>query len=332
MDRRDLMRYRLEWVDLLRGIAMLLVIWGHVDRTNYLFFAITGPFKMPLFFAITGYVFNDRNGNLKTFFSKLVRSIVVPWVILSLVWLKLLYAVLQGKFSNIPVYVYNFISGKDLWFMPCIIIAEVFFFFVLKVTSKAQIRVLIMITIGALGIVMSEIGVGRFAMIDVACTAQLYLLFGYWFKTNELPLRKLLSVSNCLALGIVYLGLLILSMKMYPGSSIDVHTNRYYNYPLCMTMIFVSLLFLFAVAPWIKVKLNWIKFVGRNTLIFYIAHYHARSLLSHGINYVGLSIPQTFMSNVLVFAYICISMSIVSLAVNRWAPFILGRSKRTTIL
>lgn len=55
------------WVDLLRGFAMLLVIMGHIAKTESIFFLLTSPFKMPLFFAITGYVFNDRGETPKSF-------------------------------------------------------------------------------------------------------------------------------------------------------------------------------------------------------------------------------------------------------------------------
>jgi len=54
---------RQPWLDFLRGFAMLLVIWGHIAKTERMFYVFTGPFKMPLFFAITGYVFNDGGGN-----------------------------------------------------------------------------------------------------------------------------------------------------------------------------------------------------------------------------------------------------------------------------
>lgn len=327
MGSQDIKSNRIEWIDLLRGIAMLLVIWGHVDRTDRLFFIITGSFKMPLFFAITGYLFKDRNGDIKQFLSKLLKTIIVPWVILSLIWLKPFYALLRGKIGNIPIYLYNFISGKDLWFMPCIVLAEVIFFLILKLIKDDRLRYLAMCSIAVFGIVLSEFGIGRFAMFDVACTAQAFLMFGYWFKNNEESLRTIISFRRSLILVLIYAGMILLSLALFPGSSIDVHKNRYYNYPLCAAMSFVSLLLLFIIAPKINLKLNWIRFVGRNTLVFYIVHYHARSLLLHGANLVGFSIPKTFLSYVLVFAYICVSMSIVSIVINRWFPFILGRSK-----
>ncbi len=327
MDLRENTKPRLEWIDLLRGLAMLLVIWGHVDRTDRLFFVITGPFKMPLFFAITGYLFKDRDGNVKEFLTKLVKTIIVPWIILSLVWLKPIYALIQGRLGAIPGYLLSFISGEDFWFMPCILIAECIFFLICKLLRDVRLRYLAMLVIAVAGIVLTRTGVGRFAMFDVACTAQIYLLFGYWFRNREGILREKLDTPKLIALILAYVCMFAATLLFYPGSSIDVHTNRYYNVPLCMAMSFVSLLSLFLLMPKLNLKLRWLSFVGRNTIVFYIVHYHARSLLSHGARMAGVEIPKTFLSYVVIFAFICSSMSIVALVINRWFPFVLGRRK-----
>ena len=125
---QDKPRIRKEWLDFLRGFAMLLVIWGHVGPKYRLFSVITGPFKMSLFFAITGYLFSDRNGDAKVFFLKLFRTIVIPWIVLSLIWLKPIYAIIIGRPNRITSYLVQFVSGKTFWYIPCILIAETLFF------------------------------------------------------------------------------------------------------------------------------------------------------------------------------------------------------------
>ncbi|MDO4803449.1 MAG: acyltransferase [Lachnospiraceae bacterium] len=321
---------RLEWVDVLRGIAMLLVLWGHVDRVDRPFFVVTGPFKMPLFFAITGYLFKDRGGDCKLFFTRLFQNIIIPWFILSLVWMKMIYALVRGRPNLIPAYLYNFISGKDFWFMPCIIIAETLFFLICKYISDVRLRYAAMLLVSLVGIILSHFGIAGFAMIDVACTAQIFLLFGYWFRNNETLLREKFSAKLCVGLAALYFVLLGISAKLFPGQSIDVHTNRYFNYPLCFLMSFVSLLFLFLVAPKVRANLRWIIFVGRNTIVFYIVHYHARSLLIHGLHWLGFTMPKTLPWFVVTYLFICVSMSIVAVIINKWFPFILGKKRVRT--
>ena len=51
-------RSRKEYIDVLRALAMFFVILGHQVRGDTKYFVFTSPIKIPLFFFITGYVFN----------------------------------------------------------------------------------------------------------------------------------------------------------------------------------------------------------------------------------------------------------------------------------
>ena len=325
MDQK--VRKRKEWVDFLRGIAMLMVIWGHVDKTNHLFFVVTSPFKIPLFFAITGYIFKDRDGNVKEFLYKQFISLIIPWIVLSLIWLKLIYVIAIGRTETVHIYLLNFISGKDFWFMPCVIIANILFFFIRKLIVSVHLQYVIMIIISCGGVFINQFTVARYAMISVACTVQLFYLFGYWFKNNEEMLRKYVSNVMIVMMILVYIILIVISLAMYPKQYIDVHNGRYYNYLLCMAMVFLSLMILFIVVPNISYFLRWVLFVGQNTIVFYICHYHARSLLTRGTRLLKISIPDNFVGYSLKFIYICTLMSILTVLINKYTPFILGRKK-----
>lgn len=55
------MNSRKEWIDGLRALAMLIVMTWHISNginSQWLFSLITAPIMIPLFFSITGYVFN----------------------------------------------------------------------------------------------------------------------------------------------------------------------------------------------------------------------------------------------------------------------------------
>ena len=54
---------RKDWIDALRALAIILVVLGHQLRGVAEYFIFTSPIKMPLFFAISGYLFKARNGH-----------------------------------------------------------------------------------------------------------------------------------------------------------------------------------------------------------------------------------------------------------------------------
>jgi fucose 4-O-acetylase-like acetyltransferase len=58
--------------------------YGHLVLSWSEYFVFTSPIKVPLFFAITGFVFNNCKEE-KTFYYKLFRQIIIPWLFFGLV-------------------------------------------------------------------------------------------------------------------------------------------------------------------------------------------------------------------------------------------------------
>ncbi len=320
-------KQRKEWIDFLRGIAMLLVIWGHIAKTEYPFFLLTSPFKLPLFFALTGYLFNDRDGNVKEFGKVLLLRIIIPWLLLSLVWLKIGYSVITGNPQNILHHLYSVISGESFWFMPCCILAECIQFFIRKFIKREPIRCLIMVAVSIAGLLMTHFGVGSFALFDVACTAQVFMMFGFLFKSHESFLREKTKPSHIWILLTVYIGLIVLSYFVYPKQIIDVHHNDYYNYAICIPLICISLFLLFIFAPQIKIFPKWIVYVGQNTLVFYMLHYAARTALTKVLGILRVSLPDGEIGYIIMMVYACVTMTVAAWLLNKFLPFAVGKRK-----
>ena len=68
---------RIEYIDILRGIAMILVLIGHNDTilTNYIY-----SFHIPLFFFISGLTYKGNSVSLKEVIKKRFRNIVIPYI------------------------------------------------------------------------------------------------------------------------------------------------------------------------------------------------------------------------------------------------------------
>ena len=77
-------KHRKLWLDALRGVAMILVVYGHCVRDWDVYFLFTSPVKMPLFFIISSYLFNPRSGEQGKFFKNLFFKLVVPWMVLGM--------------------------------------------------------------------------------------------------------------------------------------------------------------------------------------------------------------------------------------------------------
>ena len=75
---KNIATYRKDWLDSLRAVAIMLVVFGHQVPWAESYFAYTSPVKIPLFFAISGYLFKVRDGKFSTFAVNLFKKLIFP--------------------------------------------------------------------------------------------------------------------------------------------------------------------------------------------------------------------------------------------------------------
>lgn len=49
-------------------------------ETQWVFSIFTAPIMIPLFFAVSGDLFNDCDGDSRIFVEKIFKKLVVPWI------------------------------------------------------------------------------------------------------------------------------------------------------------------------------------------------------------------------------------------------------------
>ena len=77
---------RLEYIDIAKGIGLILVVFGHLFSYNGELSIIIFSFHMPLFFFISGYCFCPHKYNdFESFLVKKVKHLVIPYLIFSIV-------------------------------------------------------------------------------------------------------------------------------------------------------------------------------------------------------------------------------------------------------
>ena len=129
---------RIEWVDIARGIAIILVVLGHSqvgrDLFNYLY-----SFHVPLFFFVAGITFRfDKESDFSSFVKKRFLRLLVPYYTFGMIAIAAFYlanklgvgaldmfgysptllqmfkSLLYGSGENHALYFY-----QALWFLPC---------------------------------------------------------------------------------------------------------------------------------------------------------------------------------------------------------------------
>ena len=322
---------RVEWIDFLRALAIFFVILGHQLPGKTAFFVFTSPIKIPLFFMITGFVFNYKRTSTKDFFKNLLLKLVLPWLILTVPFV-LLKAPFKG-ISSIPTGLLDIISGNTVWYMPCCVIAEIIWFFTVKIGKKSALIIPLSLIVFAAGIAAGSFQVLDFAMINRALIAQFFILLGYLFKSFEDKIAKMKPISAVVSF-VLYLAMGVTSLIIWPDSCLDVHLNRYYNYPFCFAMIILGGAFLFFTGITVCNRHGTefpglILFIGQNTLVFYILHGYNIRAFTYALNLVHIEIPfvPLVCLKVIVGFVLC---GLEAMILLRFFPWALGRKKIKT--
>lgn len=313
---------RKPWLDALRGLAILMVVYGHCvrDLTNY--FVFTSPFKMPLFFAITGYVFVVKEWG--PFFTQLFKKVIVPWFFLGLV--PVLFFIPFNGFGYFFNYLLSMLSGKVLWFMPCFVIAEIIHYLLRRYVNKDILLVLVALLCTILGLMLSKRGILDYAMFNRALTVQPFFLIGYYFHKYEsffITIRWWV-IASAFA---IYICMCVISMQLFPGEVIDVHNNRYFNIPFCLVQIILGCLLLFTTASKANFKSKTMSIIGQNTLVIYCWHTYAFLILSVGLSVVGFELQINWFTALVKLLWATVVCSVLALLLNRFLPEVVGKKR-----
>ena len=314
-------RKRIDWIDSLRALAMIFVIYGHRGPGFTGYFVFTSPIKITLFFAITGYVFNPH-GSTKAFFYKIFRQLIVPWLVLSIVPYLLLTPIKGG--SYLGAHISNILSGKENWYMPACIIAEIMWYYVLKVKKKWAKGVICIVSF-IIGILLYQADILDILMINRAMCAIVFIYMGHLFRCYESQIDRLKLSLPLLTGTCIYIGLGLLTLFLYPGENLDVHLNRYYSYPICFAMIIIGLFIVFILAKKIGSFTKGVLLIGQNTLIIYLSHSYIAAILAKVFSLVR--VPINPFTNILITVITCAVGTALGLIINRFIPGIMGKKK-----
>ena len=141
------MKERIQWIDTAKGIGIICVILGHLYAPGLFIFIYS--FHIPLFFFLSGYLFNGKSC-FKEFVKSKIKGLLIPYIVLG-VPLLVLSTIYESKGFSIDVffeYCKKFILQQrlyTLWFLTSLFVLEILFYFINKYIKNACFQILIAI-------------------------------------------------------------------------------------------------------------------------------------------------------------------------------------------
>ena len=135
-------------------------------------FNIIWTLQMPLFFIISGYLYNPKEKFLKFTKNKFLR-IMIPYLIWAILYLVPYYIFSTSIISNLNINAikdigklilntlygtgYNFMLRQNsaLWFLPALFTMEILFYYLIKLSKSKKNDLIMLITILVINIISS---------------------------------------------------------------------------------------------------------------------------------------------------------------------------------
>ncbi len=284
---------RIEWLDIAKGIAILLVIAGHVSLLPWepwrkMIFSV----HMPLFFIAAGVTAKSKTISSK-YLIKLIERLVVPYIITAMLGLVIITAKMAGNISVMSEIERIFwasgvpadygpgipITGEKtipvigaIWFLPCMFIAKIVFEVILKwIENKSKwIQGLIVLGIAIMGYTIGQ-KVKLPLGIDVALFAIIFMFSGYLIKKYDVLNKK-------------YQAIAVVAMILWSGSlrvgAIELSARFYRPFPDCIFSVLGAIggsYIIFVISHEVIVKCIFCKkileFCGKHSLFILCVHH-----------------------------------------------------------
>jgi fucose 4-O-acetylase-like acetyltransferase len=336
------------FVNVARTLAMSLVVLAHLP-VSHAIYDFVNHFHLPVFFLISGYLIAEEGAvPFRRWVGKKVRTIMAPYYLFAVVALAFWYFIGRkyGDDAASPAGLGDYFWGMllavpskaclgfdfPLWFLPSLFCAEVMFYGIQRTAGRYAFAVA---ALGfGLGVLLKEIHLFRLPYgIDVSLFALPFLQAGRWLRQGDRMGRYVCRLPWLvkMALAALLLGLTWWIAAANRSQELVAMAHRNFNhYALFLAGAVSGGLGVLYLSCSLRGS-RFFTFFGRNTILILGFHLMALSVIK-GVQVMVLGIPLEALEHYpwLPVLYTALTFGLfapVIYAVNRYAPFLLGRKK-----
>lgn len=286
-------------VDILRGIGIIIMVWGHIGLCDVLEHMINfsiwyHAFHMPLFYIISGYFFDKANDDEKKFISGKAKHLLVPYVFWGAFYI-LYYCVRESSWEKLSSLIENFfvdptmhgnpIAGA-LWFLPALFWINVIYFFMNRMFGNRWILLAASIFVSLCGMLATTGQVHLPMALDSALPGIIFMETGVLLRDiRETKAGKQIFHMKWF----IFMPLIVLvNWLFFVNPEVNFRSGSYGIYPLTYFNVVVATILLWNISRVIEERLrglflfvpNVLASIGRNSLIYLVLNQWMQIYLS----------------------------------------------------
>ena len=348
------MKKEIVWMDYARYIGIFLVIFGHSlqrfswDECSFVktLWDYIYLFHMPLFFIISGYLYDNRAvnvANIRFGGGKILRSLIVPYLLYQIVflpislytshgltdivvWKKMFMGILMGDGYDTP---YSYYVCLPCWFIVSII--QIRWLFLIVPINKFSSSLLSITSIGLL-VYLNKHNIDLYFCLDSTMMAIPYFLIGHYLRYSVCLENRnnrfllILATISAICVGVILKWNGAAQMNG-PGYGVNIFCN--YMAGIAGTISVCSLSKI--AASYLNNK-NYIRTISRNTLFLIFFHWLLLAVCGFIINKIFRNIytdgtciivSSLILSQIILF----VSWKVISYGACRF-PVLFGKQKK----
>ena len=328
---------RLAWLDSAKGIGIILVVMIH-STINPGVLNFIGSFIMQLFFFLSGIVFHFSRK--EQFIQRHARSILTPYFVFCILsflyWIILERHFRPSDFSPMDAFLNIFIAqgGKYIfnavmWFLPCLFVVEVLFYYIRKNVRSDALVILITLVLMAAGYMLrGNLQVRLPWMFDAALISIFFYALGAMFARSQFMVQER-SKSTLMAVSLVSLALCV-GLATFFTTITNLAEYIFPNPLLLLLSSFTGTIAVIAMA--MSFPAPWTQKLGRMALLIMCIHEPVKRILlkiAETISGIPITDLRTWIPTSIAIAVVTASMSILlALCINRFFPWATGQKAR----
>lgn len=326
---------RKEWVDLGKGISILLVVLFHCEE--YLPIVETGTkeifsfFRMPFFFFLSGYVFTSdyKAFSLRRKLKQILRGIVWTYLIFTLI------LVVPKSLSNGE----SVVDGLEMialgyasWFVVSLGVAQLMFaLFLSRYKGLKQIALFVFCCVAA-GVAIKHLTDDTLPyQFEKALFVVFYLSLGFFYRIYEDRIKSFFKARYLLLAVVLYAALMWVERACLDGNTSNVFWgNGSNNLPFFFLYTLAGIGMMLQIVKNVDAKkLKMICYIGSNSLIFYYLNGGVIKVWRYVYNRFESSglLENNWFSFFLIFFLACAALFAIVYLVKRYCPLLVGDKK-----
>lgn len=314
---------RINFVDLAKGVCILLVVWGHALIVEPFSPHILFHLRMPLYFVLSGIFFKDY-GSFIVLLEKKINKLLVPFIFWGILGVSIDSFLWGGMQVSILDILYKCPKGNPpVWFLLSLFWCNIVFSLIVRNVKSEIWRLVAVLMCGIMGIFMIISQFEPLPKFTQAFLAMPFFIFGYYLRRSPLmreseqPRCKFIVVGS----GLLFIGVVIFNLSdgALPGWIDFVYDGSWIIFYLLPIFLVIGLIMICkGIGGWLPI----VSYFGRYSIIVLVIHWFFVSYVYFPFYCFGIEISP-FILFVLTFFLSWLSIPVL----KAWVPGLVAQKE-----